>query len=314
MLTILTIVKANPFEKSQGLYVRRIYIVFGLIALGVIGSLGIIAAAPTATAVLVKGQIPPTSLKAEAAPITPHRAIYTMGLASVKNGSNITDVSGRMLFEWRDVCDGWAIQQHMQLHFTYADGDDQDVVSSELTWEAKDGKAYNFNIRRTTNGQETENYRGRAIQKADSTDFVTYSVPEGKTLQLPAGTLFPTAHTELILQRASLGDKFFSRRVFDGSDESGSSDISAFISGPRALAQEASLSAQLKKNALLAEAAWPVHMAFFNIGTETGVPDYEMDLTLLPNGIARYMKIDYGDFSVNGNLEDLEALPPQKCP
>ncbi len=254
------------------------------------------------------------AVHAEPVAIAPHRAIYTMTLGGIKNGSDITDVSGRMLFEWRDVCDGWAIQQHLQLHFTYADdSEDQDVVSTELTWESKDGKKYNFNIRRVTNGKETENYRGKAVQNSDGTVSVAYSTPENKNLQLPTGTLFPSAHTALILQNAMRGEKFFSRRVFDGSDEDGSSDISAFITPQRSVALDTSLDDKMKQNPLLADAAWPVHMAFFNAGTETGEPDYEMDLTLLPNGIARHMKIDYSDFSVTGTLQDLEALPPQHC-
>jgi hypothetical protein len=250
---------------------------------------------------------------AELPVITPHRAIYAMSLGTVKNGSTITDASGHMLFEWRDVCDGWAIQQHMQLHFAYAGGDEQNVVSTELTWEAKDGKSYKFNIRRVTNDKETEDYRGKAVTNADGTVTVTYSVPAEKVLHLPVGTLFPSAHTELILENGIKDEKFFSRRVFDGSDEDGSSDISAFISPPRAAVQEPGLDNKLKENALVAQPAWPVHMAFFKVGDETGEPDYEMDLSLLPNGIARYMNIDYGDFSVAGNLQEVEALPAQKC-
>ncbi len=244
--------------------------------------------------------------------IAPHRAIYKMTLGGLKNGGNITDVSGQMLFEWRDVCDGWAIQQHMQLHFSYADGDDQNVVSTELTWESKDGKQYNFNIHRTTNGKETEDYRGKATLADDGTGSVIYSVPADKKAILPQGTLFPSAHTVLILEKAAEGEKLFTRHVFDGSDEDGSNDISAIILPPQAIAHEASLDASLKSNPLLAAAAWPVHMAFFDTASETGVPDYEMDLTLLPNGVARHMKIDYGDFSVNGSLVKFEALP-QSC-
>jgi hypothetical protein len=245
--------------------------------------------------------------------ITPHRAIYDMTLGGAKNGSDISDVSGHMLFEWRDVCDGWAIQQHLQLHFTYNDNEDQDVVSTELTWEAKDGKSYSFNARRSANGKVTDDYRGKAVRNADDTVTVTYSVPEGKQLQLPAGTIFPSTHTQLILQNAASGEKFFSRRVFDGSDEDGSSDISAFISTSHAV-KDAALDPKLKNSPLLAQDAWPVHMAFFSPTSETGEPDYEMDLSLMPNGVSSRMKIDYSDFSVVGNLQKIEPLPAQACP
>ncbi len=236
-----------------------------------------------------------------------------MKLGSAKNGSPVSDVSGTMAFEWKDVCDAWVIQQKLHLRFSYADGDDQDVLSSELTWESKDGKKYNFNVRRTTNGQENENYRGKAVQNPDGTVSVTYTTPEDKTIDLPAGTLFPTAHTELILQKAAEGEKFFSRRVFDGTDEDGSSDISAFVSGRAEKLKEATKT-KAKKNALLSETHWPVHLAFFKVKSETGEPDYEMDISLLPNGVVRHMKVDYGEFSVIGALEEVQALRSQNCP
>nr|MDP9128240.1 cell envelope integrity EipB family protein [Pseudomonadota bacterium] len=160
--------------------------------------------------------------------IVPHRAIYDMTLSSVRNGSNITGVSGRMLFEWGDVCNGWAVQQHLRLHFTYSEGDESDVTSTELTWESKDGKRYNFNIRRVSDGKETERYVGKAVMKDDG-GLVTYSVPAKKTVTLPAGTVFPSSHTKMILQNADAGERLFTRRVFDGSDEVGSDDISVFI-------------------------------------------------------------------------------------
>lgn len=244
--------------------------------------------------------------------ITPHRAIYDMSLTSVKNGSNISTVSGRMLFEWADVCDGWAVQQHLRLHFNYAEGDESDVTSTELTWESKDGTAYNFNVRRLTNGKETEVYRGKASLSAKG-GTVTYSEPVGKTTKLPPGTLFPSAHTMLILQKANAGDKFFSRRVFDGSDEVGSDDVSAFIYPQDIKWQSADMGSKLRNNPLLSQPSWPVRMAFFKLDSETGEPDYEMNLNLLNNGIARTMQIDYGDFTVSGKLINIEAMPHSGC-
>lgn len=242
----------------------------------------------------------------------PHRAVYDMALASVKNGANIIGVSGRMLFEWRDVCDGWAVQQHLRLHFVYAEGEESDVTSTELTWEAKDGKRYTFNIRRVSDGKETERFVGKAtLGKNGGT--VTYTVPEKKEMSLPPGTLFPSAHTEMILEKAMAGEKLFTRRIFDGSDEVGSDDVSVFINPPRAYVQETDTDPKLKSKPLLNETAWPVRMAFFKINTETGEPDYEMNLELLSNGVARKMLIDYGDFSVTGILSDVEPMPPSGC-
>ena len=54
-------------------------------------------------------------------------------------------------------------------------------------------------------------------------------------------------------------------------------------------------------------------MAFFKIDTETGEPDYEMNLNLLSNGVAQKMLIDYGDFSVTGTLTDIEPIPAAGC-
>lgn len=245
--------------------------------------------------------------------ITPHRAIYDMSLGAVKNGSNITDVSGRMLFEWADVCDGWAVQQHLQLHFSYAEGDDSNVTSTVVSWESKDGKRYNFNVRRVTDGKETEVYRGKAVINADGSGTVTYSEPKVKEVKLTPGTIFPSAHTEIIIQKALAGEKLFTRRVFDGSDEEGVNDISAFIGPEENHLETTEMNPKLKGKTILDVPGWPVRLAFFKIDTETGEPDYEMDLNLLANGIARRMDIDYGDFSVTGRLSDIEPLPAPGC-
>ncbi|MFY9287399.1 MAG: cell envelope integrity EipB family protein [Alphaproteobacteria bacterium] len=253
-----------------------------------------------------------TEVKPTKVGIMPHRAIYDMKLSSVKNGSSITGVSGRMLFEWSDVCDGWAVQQHMKLHFNYSEGDESEVSSTEVTWEAKDGKQYNFNVRRVSDGKETERYVGKAIVDGDG-GVVTYSVPEGKTMKLPPGTLFPSSHTSVILQKAASGEKLFSRHIFDGSDEDGSNDVSAFINAPIAKWQDAEVNPKLKTNVMMSQSAWPVRLAFFKTNTETGESDYEMNLNLLANGVVRTMQIDYGDFSVTGTLNDIEPLPSPGC-
>lgn len=244
--------------------------------------------------------------------IVPHRAIYTMSLGSVKNGSNISGVSGKMMFEWADSCDGWATTQQMQMHFVYSEGDESDATSNIVTWEAKDGHSYRFNVRRATNDKETESYRGKAALSAHEGSG-RYTIPKNKEVKLSSDTIFPSAHTTLILQKAVRGEKLFTRPVFDGADEDGLSDVSVFIGKRQDDPQAAEMNPSLKKNALLATPGWPVRLAFFKPKSETGEPDYEMNLFLQTNGVARSMQIDYGDFSVMGVLTELEALPSPGC-
>ena len=279
-----------------------------LLAIGTLSMNNAVLAAPSPSV-----EKPAATTKMEEATIAPHRAIYDMTLSSVKNGSNIADVSGKMIFEWADACDGWAIQQHLRLHFNYAEGDVSDVNSNEVTWESKDGKRYNFNIRRVQDGKETEDYRGKATLSGGDNDKAVYSSPEGKVVAFNRETIFPSAHTKMIIEKASNGEHFFTRRVFDGTDEGGSNDVSVFISPPRTQHVEATADEKLDSNPLLAATAWPVHLAFFKIDDDTGEPDYEMDLLLLSNGVARSMKIDYGDFSVTGTLKAIEPLPAPHC-
>lgn len=232
-----------------------------------------------------------------------------MSLANVRNGSNIAAVSGKMLFEWSDVCDGWAIQQHLKMHFTYAEGEESDVSSTELSWEAKDASHFTFNVHRVTDGKENEVYRGAASINAEG-GTASYTAPDNHKATLPAATTFPSAHTIQILQKAENGEKLFTRRVFDGADKAGMSDVSVFIDPPGGETLNVKLSDDVKNNPLLGLPSWPVRMAFFKPDSETGEPDYEMDLNLSANGVAKYMRIDYGDFSVLGTLSAIEPLPP----
>lgn len=254
---------------------------------------------------------------APASMVTPHRAIYTVSLANAKSGVGIHDVSGTMFFDLTDACDGWAVQQHMQLRFAFPEGEISEVASDIISWEAKDSSKFNFNVRRMTNGKEDESFKGRAT-KDDKGGVAHYTVPEGKEDNaIPAGTLFPMAHTSMIIEKAKAGEKLFSKRVFDGSDVEGAADVSTFIGAPLDVKADADLAAGLRKNPLLAgHKAWPTRLAFYPLtdqNKETGEPDYEMDMVMQDNGIARMMTIDYGDFSVAGVLVEIQKGESFPC-
>ena len=236
--------------------------------------------------------------------IVPHRAIYDMSFVPTSHSSQVTGANGRMLFAWGDACTGWTVEQKMQMKFSYASGEVADITSTLATFEAKDGSSYRFNVRRQQNGVETEAFSGDA--KRDGKKITAhFTQPEDRDEKLPDDTLFPSAHTLLILKKAAEGETIVNRTVFDGSDLEGTNEINA-VTLPGNAALEASDTLPEK---MIAGPHWSFRMAFFPLKDATESPDYEMTIDLNLNGVARHIMLDYGDFRISGTLRELEALP-----
>ena len=74
----------------------------------------------------------------------PHRAFYKMALGTSKSTSGIVGVDGRMVFEWRSVCDGWVVEQRYLMRYQKEQGPATVTDTEYSTWESKDGKKYKF--------------------------------------------------------------------------------------------------------------------------------------------------------------------------
>ena len=242
------------------------------------------------------------------ADIQPHRAIYKMSLSSARNSSKVSAVSGRMMFEWADACDGWTTEQRFQLRFVYSEGEAMNMNTNYTTWEAKNGLRYRFNVLKKVNGETDEDIRGEAtLAKDGAAGTARFTKPDAQEMALPSGSMFPTSHTLGILQHAKAGDRFFNATVFDGADAEGSTEVNAFIGAP------VSAETELGDGLVKGKKGWPVRMAFFPLHSDAAQPEYEMSLRLLQNGIAESMQIDYGDFTIKAILETLQALPKSGC-
>ncbi len=273
-----------------------------LVSLTALSAAGPVQAAPANAAGAAVG-----AAAGAAANILPHRAVYKMSLLSARNSSKVSDVRGRMLFEWADACDGWTTEQRFQLRFVYAEGDEMAMTTNYTTWEAKDGQRYRFNVRKLINGEEDEEVRGDARLAKDGSGTAAFSKPEPQDMELPPNTMFPTAHTLAVLDHAGAGETFFNRVVFDGADSEGATEVSTVIGAAAPIKEEGA------DPLLKGKKAWPVRMAFFPLKSDSAQPEYEMSLRLLQNGVAESMQIDYGDFTVNAILEKVEALPKSGC-
>lgn len=258
----------------------------------------------------------------------PHHATYEISLLQNRTGSNVTTADGTITYTLRDGCEGWTIDQTLDINLLYNQGEQTHLVVSNSSWEAKDGSRYNFATRTMNNGAVTDVYRGMA--ERDSTGgMARYAMPAGKSMKLTAGTVFPNQHLLTVLQQAVItqgGTALPPRMLYDGTDEQPLSEVSGFI-GKAMPAFDVAAKAAAIEPRLLAGTAWPIQFAYYNMPdtltnpstqrddsnetTPTGTPDYELTLDLQANGVARKMRMDYGSFALSGTLATLKALPAE---
>jgi hypothetical protein len=239
--------------------------------------------------------------------IAPHRAAYAMSLERASSGSGIVDASGQMLFEWGDSCDGWTMEQRYNLTMRYNEQDESEIAITFVTWESKDGRRYRFNVRKLRDSEPPEDLRGDAVIPAlDQPGEAKFSKPAAEIIKLPKGSVFPTAHTILLIESARRQDSFVSRIVFDGGAAEGPFQVTAGIG------KEVKGDANAE-NPVLRARWWPVRMAFFPADSQGASPDYELGMSLQENGVARDMRLDYGTFVLRATLTNLELLPKPVC-
>jgi hypothetical protein len=239
----------------------------------------------------------------------PHKAVYSLSLGEMRSSSLVVEATGRFEFEWTDVCDGWAINQRFRIAFLYEDGLTVSYGWSLSSWEAKDGKRYRFFIRRFDASGESESVRGVAELGADGSGRATYSEPEARVIELPAGTLFPTGHTAHVLESAATGSAPVWTLVFDGSGDEGLMGVSAALSPQLPPGSPTQFVSPLLRD----QASWQVNMAFYQPDAANAEPEQEQILRLFANGVVDEMRLDYGDFVLNADLADLTALPQPNC-
>ncbi len=244
-----------------------------------------------------------------------HRAHYEIALKSARSGSGITDVKGRIVVEWSDVCDGFTMNQRFYTELN----DSQGNLTASDRWissfEAQDGSLFRFDLTDYLNGQLADRASGRAEAKAvpDGSKEVTYGAPTDRIVALPQKTIFPTQHTFEMLKAATKGEKIVSSTVFDGSIDGEFYDVVAFISGPPKAEGKPNLNDVPGADDLAKMKSWNVMIAYYLHGKESEVPEYEFGFILYENGVAADLVMDYSDFSLSGTLSRVDTLPDTGC-
>lgn len=248
----------------------------------------------------------------DASAVLPHRAGYELELESVAPDRGVVGVSGALTYDLADRCDGWAIDQRYVLQIAREDSEPVQIVASYVNWEAKDGLRYRYSVKRTRSDgsqKETSEVAGEARVDRDShAGTAEFEKPVRSSLELPAGTFFPTSHTLILLQKAAAGEKFDRRLVFDGSEVEPPSMMTAFF-----LPQRPHPPGGSPGVLTAAQPVWPVTVAVFPDGEAAELPSFEMTLYMQPDGVVPELVMNYGDFSVRGRLTLYEPQQRGRC-
>ena len=239
------------------------------------------------------------------ADLVSHRAFYEMSLLSARYGSDIAALKGKMVLQVVDTCDGWTLDQRIALTISDPKGGELNSYITFASWESKDGSRFSFRQQTRFGDHLVEESSGRAELDASTGGTAYYTKPEEIEIVLPPGTVFPTRHTDRVIEGAMAGESQVAVIVFDGSSLDNPTNVYAFIVPPREMAE-------------LAEGegprmTWPIYLAFFPMTKASAVPEVEIGMLLQDDGVARSVDLDYGDFAIHGELLEFEVIAPKDC-
>ena len=253
-----------------------------------------LAACLTALALLA----PP--ILARAAELAAHRAFYRLSLASTGN-SGVTSASGAMEYEVINGCTGWATEQRLDMTVLDREGGDTHTISDYTTWESKDGRTFRFRINQSSNGT-ADVQAGYAELPRGRAGFAVYTLPHEKRVRLPAGTVFPMTQTRALIAAAAAGKTFVSLPVFDGTTQSGPENTFAIIT-----THDQRLPSHFTP--LDRRPSFFVHLGYFGPDRTQLLPDTLIGMRYWDNGVAGDLSLDFGNFTMAGNLAKFQLLP-----
>ena len=178
--------------------------------------------------------------------------------------------------------------------------------------ESRDGKKLRFEHRTTTDGRQTSLVKGEATLGDDGSGQARFAEPEGQTVALPAGTLFPMAIARAIRQ-AKAGEGGFDALFFFGEKVKPPQAVNIVIGKvPKRLAD-----VKIPEGAeALADGRSRIYYraGFFDAQAKgQGEPAFEMSSITLDNGIELYGTHEESEGGIEYRITRLEALPKPEC-
>ena len=249
--------------------------------------------------------------------VAPHRAIYEISLARTSANANVTDLTGRMVYELTGSrCAGF--KQTMRFVTRTSDNRGQPTVSDMRSSFKENGKRdlFEFESENFRNERRTDRTIGTATKSGADIDLKLQR-PSRSAKTISGPVMFPVAHSLAILKAATSGDRVFTATVFDGSEKGDKVfETTAAIGGRLNPGYNTEMPRKGEFPTLDGLPAWPISLSYFERSDKRAdnVPSYELAFVFFENGVSRRLFIDYGAFAIRGALSKLEMLDAKPCP
>jgi hypothetical protein len=255
--------------------------------------------------------LPALTRPAGAQELQPHRAAYAVTL--LEKGRPGAGTPGTYAFELRQTCEGYVINQRMRLEMEGGKGMMVSEQTSQMT-ESRDGRKLSFEHNSALNGKPASLLKGDATLSDDGRGQALFGEPEGQSVALPKGTLFPNAMTRVTVQHAKAGDVGFDALFFYGEKVKAPQSVNVVIGRvPKRLADFK----VPEEGVSLAENRGRIYYrgAFFDADPKdkNGEAAFEMSSLMLDNGIELYGTHEEGEGGIEYRITRLEPLPKPTC-
>ena len=256
------------------------------------------------------------ALPADAATIAAHRAIYDLKLVRSGDSSSLSAVTGRLAFEIQgSACEGWTVNFRMVNQFSPVEGPQRTVDTQSTAFESGDALSMQYSEKEFVDRTLKEETRIRISRPAaDAEAAGAVGQGDAKPFTVPGGALFPMQHQLNLMAKAEKGETRDASLLYDGSDGATTYRAITFIGRRKDAGGNSRDSANGETKPLAALPSWPVSISYYpTIGENQDTPSYQVGFDLYANGVATGLTLDYGDFTLGGELAKMELLKSDPC-
>jgi hypothetical protein len=252
--------------------------------------------------------------------LAPHRAVYDLTLIKARGTRGIDGMTGRIVYDFSgNACAGYTLDFHQVSDMESGEGKSAFSDLRSTTWEGGKADKFRFNSENRINDERASIVDGHAV-RTDKALRVSLSKPSPKSVDMPAGAVFPTEHMRRVIAAARAGQQILEFPVYDGSDNGlRLYDTLTVIGKEIPPGAEPPHDAAAHVPALAKLARWPVTISYFERENEAEqqtheqTPVYAISFELYENGISRALKLYYSDFTLSGTMTALTLKEPKPC-